>query len=71
MHDKPINHEQPRDWYFSFGAGQTFAGRYHIIHDTLMNARCRMFAAFGDQWCTHYPDVKSIGVDEYNLTELK
>lgn len=76
----------PRDWYFTFGAGHrgyassssyALAGkgfrldnRYVVINGTFASARERMFEIFGQVWCAQYGTAESAGVDEYGLTEL-
>lgn len=63
--------EQERDWFFTFGCGQAFAGRYHKIHGTNASAREQMFHRFGAKWSMQYDSAEAAGVGRFKLTEIK
>jgi hypothetical protein len=47
--------DEPQTWYGTFGVGQPYAGRFFVMDDcTYMEARERMFDAFGKQWAFIY-----------------
>lgn len=57
-------------WWFTFGAGQEFDGRYVIIDGPAAQAREQMIAHFGRRWSHQYSDPTLAGVDEFRLAEL-
>jgi hypothetical protein len=70
--------EEPRDWYFTFGAnhthpttGQRLGRSYVRIHGTCEATMEAMFAAFGDRWSHQYPTTGAAGVERYALTEVE
>jgi hypothetical protein len=67
----PAQAEEPRDWFFTFGCGQPYAGCYHKIHGTHAEARQKMFERFGPKWCMQYDSAEAAGVERWNLTEVK
>ena len=62
--------EEVRDWVFTFGCGQVFAKRYHVIKGTKDSARDEMFARFGQKWSMQYESKEDAGVEEYGLKEM-
>lgn len=60
-----------RDWIFTFGCGQAYAGRYCVIHGTFDEARDEMFRRHGRQWAMQYRTEEEAGVEKYGLKELK
>lgn len=63
--------EEIKDWYFTFGCGQAYAGYYHVINGTFSEARDKMFERFGPKWSMQYGSAEDAGVDRFNLKELK
>ncbi|MET7395571.1 hypothetical protein ABZS66_18985 [Dactylosporangium sp. NPDC005572] len=59
-----------QDWWFTFGAGQTYDGMYVVIHGTFMAAREEMFARFGNAWSMHYSSAEAAGVEQFGMVEL-
>jgi hypothetical protein len=63
--------EQPRDYYFTFGAEIPALEHCFVrIHGTYMQARLKMIAAHGQLWCSQYESAEDAGVERYHLTEL-
>jgi hypothetical protein len=78
QHRERLEVEQPQDWYFTFGCGQThrltgedLMGSYVVISGTFMGARDQMVAAFGTAWCDQYVDAERAGVHEFNLRRIE
>lgn len=63
--------EERRDWVFTFGCGQPYAGRYVVINGTFEGARARMFEMHGQMWSMQYRTKEDAGVETYGLKELK
>jgi len=70
--------EQPMDWYFTFGHGQThpatgedLLGAYVVIHGTATAAREQMVAAFGTAWCDQYSSAEGAGVERFALRRIE
>jgi hypothetical protein len=63
--------EEKRDWIFTFGCGQPYAGRYCVIHGTFNAAREEMFRRHGQMWSMQYRTPEDAGVETYGLKELK
>jgi hypothetical protein len=63
--------EETRDWVFTFGCGQAYAGRYCVIHGTFNAAREEMFRRHGQMWSMQYRTPEDAGVETYGLKELK
>ena len=64
--------DAPRDWHFTFGAGQRFAGHYVTIHGTDAEARAEMIRRFRAEWCAMYDATRPVEVTKFptELTEL-
>jgi len=60
-----------RDWIFTFGVGQGYAGRYIVINGTFNYARNAMFERHGEHWSMQYRTKEEAGVDRHKLVELK
>lgn len=60
-----------RDWIFTFGCGQAYAGRYEVIHGTFDEAREEMFRRHGEKWSMQYRTPEDAGVEKYGLKELR
>ncbi|RKN45230.1 hypothetical protein [Micromonospora endolithica] len=58
------------DWWFTFGSGQKYDGRYVVIAGTYESARAEMLRVFGNRWCDQYPTVERAGVYDFDLIEL-
>lgn len=72
-----IDPNEPRDWFFTFGAdhthpdtGQRLGRAYVRIHGTCDSTRDAMFAAFSNRWAHQYHSAERAGVDKYGLTEV-
>ena len=63
--------DEVRDWIFTFGCGQAYAGRYCVIRGTHDEARAEMFRRHGQQWSMQYRTPEDAGVETYGLKELK
>jgi hypothetical protein len=63
--------EEVRDWIFTFGCGQGYAGRYVVIHGTFESAREEMVRRHGQVWSMQYRTQEDAGVETYGLKELK
>jgi hypothetical protein len=69
--------DRAQTWYFTFGIGQPFAGRYFVVQDaTYEEARERMVHAFGRNWGFQYDEAEWFRdglsqAEQYNLTEIK
>jgi len=59
-----------KDWYFTFGFGQTYASKYHVVYGTKDEAREKMFERFGSKWAMQYDSAEAAGVDRYKLMEI-
>lgn len=77
QHLERLEVEQPQDWYFTFGHGNThratgedLMGSYVVIHGTYLSAREQMVAAFGTAWCDQYVDAERAGVTEFSLRRI-
>lgn len=64
--------------YFTFGFGQRYEGRFHVIEaETAAEARKAMCERFGQKWSMQYSEDEwhnSDGVsqeEEYSLKEIK
>lgn len=63
-------------WYFTFGVGQSNAGRFYKVDDaTYEEARERMLRLFGREWAFQYDDEDwhKHGVsqaEKYGLVEI-
>jgi hypothetical protein len=69
--EKPSTQNEERDWYFTFGCGQAYAGHYHKIYGTFEFAREKMFHRFGAKWSMQYKSAEDAGVERFNLKEVK
>jgi hypothetical protein len=64
-------------WYFTFGVGQPFAGRYFMVRGaTFGEAREKMLRSFGREWAFQYneKDWNKGGVsqaEKYGLEEIR
>jgi hypothetical protein len=63
--------EETRDWVFTFGCGQPYAGRFEVIHGTFNSAREEMVRRHGQVWSMQYRSEEDAGVETYGLKELK
>lgn len=69
--ENPAEPEAERDWFFTFGCGQAYAGHYHKIRGTFASAREQMFHRFGPRWSMQYDSAEAAGVERWNLKEVK
>lgn len=79
-HPNPVDPEveQPQDWYFTFGHGQThrvtgedLMGSYVVINGTFQAARQQMVSAFGTRWCDQYGSAENAGVERFSLRRIE
>jgi hypothetical protein len=63
--------EETRDWIFTFGCGQPYAGRFEVIHGTFNSACEEMVRRHGQVWSMQYRTKEDAGVETYGLKELK
>ena len=62
---------RPEKWFFTFGAGQENDGYYVIINNCgFSQAREKMRAKYGMQWCGQYTQTQFIELDLANRMEL-
>ena len=62
--------EQPQTWFFTFGSGQQYDGRYVTIVGTYAGARDEMVRHFGNRWSFQYLSRYAAGIDGYGLRVL-
>ena len=48
--------KKKENWYFTFGSGQAYDGRFVTYFGTMEEARNRMFDSFGDKWSMQYSE---------------
>lgn len=71
-----LPYDQPQTWWFTFGVGGRYAGRFYKIEDaTGDEARERMFSVFGREWAFQYDAADWFKHGEsqeerWNLTEI-
>lgn len=47
--------EDPKDWYFTFGAGQEYDGQYVVVKNSNAHeARAKMIQKYGIRWSGQY-----------------
>ena len=63
--------EIKQDWFFTFGVGQGYAGRYVKIYGTHTSAREEMYSKHGDKWSMQYPSAEDAGIKQFGYVELK
>jgi len=67
---------EPQTWYFTFGVGGRYAGRFYVIRNASgAEARDRMFETFGREWGFQYDEADWFkhGVsqeEKYGLEEI-
>lgn len=49
--------EEPKDWYFTFGQGQKYMGKYVKVHGSFHDTRMVMFKHFGAKWSMQYEKI--------------
>lgn len=69
--EQGLNDELEQDWYFTFGCGQRHAGCYTVIRGTHASARQEMHRRYGDQWSMQYPSAEAVGVEKWELKEVR
>lgn len=66
----PTDPEPSQDWYFTFGHGQRYFGRYVVIHGTFHSSRQRMHETFGPKWSMQYGSAGEAGVERWGLIPM-
>jgi len=61
---KEKKQKKKQNWYFTFGAGQSFDGMYCVFYGTQEETRQKMFDIFGNKWSMQYSEKEWCNPDE-------